>query len=219
MGLEPFEINDKGIIEETIHSGPVETYNKAIDLKKFYKDFYSHIDGAPNISFHDFLGESPSISTGGFIGEEAPGFTKVDNDQELNRTGNMFEKKFRWATKTNGSVEFEMVWMFRADTKLPVGWAEIKIELVNRNMQDQEFLVGNEKKVLQTGTWEFRNEIKYKNKIIPAYLNTIPFIKNHEFLKKQLLHHMYRKGIEDDVDFVAEKVKPYIFGFLRERFG
>lgn len=216
------EFKQKGDILEygVIPGGKLNKYNRPVNLKAFYMELYDLLQNNKKVRFYDMVGDPDKVKVGEFFGREVKHGEQVDNAGNLNRKEGIYETKFVWS-KMQNAVEFELE--FKAYCKTPhsgYGWAELKIDLVNRFMQDKEFLVGNDKVVLQTGTWEFRNTLIYKNSVIKDFLNKVPIVKNNDHFKHLYLDHYYEKFLEEDVyKFVDAKIKPLINGLITKHFG
>jgi len=157
---------------------------------------------------------------GKFLGNWAKQGEFVDNKGNLNRTGDMFEKSYTLITHEHGKT-IQIVW--QAFKKTPYGdhgWVEFKLDVQSPFMSDKEILVGNNKKVLQSGTFEFRNSITYKNLVVKKYLINIPLVKNSPFLKDFYLNNLFKKSLENDLEFceikVAGKINKLIGSYLVE---
>jgi len=212
MGHEPNY--DKGEIEELIYGGgKVDKLVAAINLKDFYNDLH---DTLVNKKFKDILNDPD----GEFLDNQTKAGEFTDNKPNMNRTGDMFEKKFYWVKKSESALEMEMEWYAKKKSEITEhGWFEVKIYLVCRHIVEVEKLVGNKKIKLQSGGWEFRNEIKYKNNMIKKYLHNIPIVKNHKFLQKLYFESMYAKKIEQDIHFAEQKIFSIIYNVIDKHFG
>ncbi len=214
MELSKFKEED-GILSFGIDSKTkVNKFSKNIDLKKFYNELNKFLIYN---KFKDMLGTKNQIKMGKFQDGWAKAGEYVNGD--TNREKNMFEKQFILIKKETNN-DFELHW--KAFRKIPYskyGWFEFELDLSNRFMQDKEILDGNNKKVLQSGGWEFRNKFIYKNNVINEYLNKIPFVKNSKTLKKFYLDIIYNSSLEKEVNLCKNKFKPEITNLILKHFG
>lgn len=205
---------ETGMFEGKIKDGgKVEKLVAAIDLRAFYMDLHDTLVAK---KFTDII-DNPD---GGFLNNQTKAGEFTDNKAYMNRTGDMFEKKFYVFKKDGVPTEIEILWKAKKKSEITdYGWYEIKIDLVCRFITNKEILDGNKKIVLQSGGWEFRNEVIYKNNMIKKYLNTIPFVKNSKFLKEMYYEHMYVDKIEYDIDFGEHKIMKIIYTVIDKHFG
>lgn len=182
--IELFEANDK--------------YQKAIDLKAFYKEIHTHLY---EDDYFDMMGEKKDQEVGKFFNHQAKKGEFPQNSRNLNRTGNMFEKKY--VLKKKGKFnEFEFYsYAMKKGISSPYGWVEIHLDLQTRTMEDKEMLVGNQKVTLQHSSWEIRNKFLYKNTVAKDYLNKIPLVKNSPKIKQLYIEHLHKKNILADVEY------------------
>ena len=215
-----FKVDSKsGIISSAIFGDPtaVETLVAVVDLKKFYNELHDTLVFNRTVRFVDML--TSNQNKGQFLGGVHKLGEHVDNGELLNRSGDMFETQFVWAKNDGGAEELEMNWMARAKTAFSeYGWVEFKINLVCRRIINKEVLIGNNKKTMQDGTWEFRNRITYKNSIIPNFLHKVPFVKDSSLLQQLYLDHVYFDNLQRDVEFVIEKIKPIVYNVIDKHF-
>jgi len=192
-----------GLITIQIEGGKTQKLTKPINLRNFYMDLHQLL---VDEGFKDMLGTKKDQTDGKFLGNWAKQGEFVDNKGNLNRTGDMFEKSYTLITHEHGKT-IQIVW--QAFKKTPYGdhgWVEFKLDVQSPFMSDKEILVGNNKKVLQSGTFEFRNSITYKNLVVKKYLNKIPIVKNSPFLKDFYLNNLFKKSLENDLDYCGDKV-------------
>ncbi len=201
----------EGIFQETIKDGgKVEKLVTPINLRAFYNELH---DTLVKNKFKDMLNDPD----GDFLNNQAKAGEFVDNKANLNRTGDMFEIKF-FLMKKEGVSEIEIQWKARKNSIITdYGWYEFKFDLVCRNMKDIDILEGNKKITLQSGGWEFRNEIVYKNNMIKKYLHKIPIVKNSPYLQKVYFEHIYMDKIEHDIIF-GEKILKIIYKVIDKHF-
>ena len=211
MRLEPNY--DSGEIEELIYGdGKVDKLVSTINFKNFYNELH---DTFIDKKFKDIL-NNPD---GGFLDNQTKAGEFTDNKGNMNRTGDMFEKHFVWIKKTGNALEMEMKWKAKKKSEITEhGWFEIEIDLVCRYVAEVEKLVGNKKMKLQSGAWEFRNKVIYKNNMIKKYLHSIPIVKNHKFLQELYFNSIYKKKVEQDLDFGVEKIVPIIYSVINKHF-
>lgn len=208
--------NDKGIIEVPFVKGKLEKYTKNVNLKAFYKEMHAFL---LNNDFKDIMGEKKDKDVGDFIEGWVKAGEFTENNNNENRSGDMYETHFSWSN--NGpTVDFELIWECILKSKITEhGWYYFKLDVVNRNMKDVEILNGNTKEVLQSGSWEFRNNIIYRNSIKRNYLNKIPFVKNSPGLQNMYLHYIYEKTLDDDFHYGIHVVHAGIYNLLKKHFG
>lgn len=200
------------ILEAEIVDGHLEKISADINLKAFYNDIINFFD---SFDFTDMMGQPSKMKKGKFFNYQHKKGEPMDNKAYMNRTGNIFEKHFLWSKKPDGTVEFEL--KMEAKKKLPhsaYGWVEVKIDIVNRRIENKEILVGNDKKVVQGGGWEHRHKIIYKNSIIEDYLNKIPYVKDHEKLKDYYIEYIYSKHLVADIEFCRNKINKKFYDKL-----
>lgn len=214
MSLELYDANfEKSTISATIIPGIKTQFAKPVNLRQFYKDMHDVLDGMGfkdviDVGGHIKKGEQPDQKHKDVFGNDIPG----------NRAGDMYEQKFMWSKKPDGSVEFEVGWLAQSGSPhSPYGKYTFKMDLVCRRMQDKEFIQGNNKTVLQAGTWEFRNSLNYENSYIKDYLDKLPLVKNSPGLKKICLHQFHNNLILADLK-TGEKVAKEIKGVIHKHF-
>lgn len=219
-----FNLESNGIIEKAITGFPtkLEKFSISTNLRAFYNELHDTLVHNLYGRFTDMLGDPEGQKVGDFFDGQAKLGEHVDNGLPseggfLNRTGDMFETHFMWAKKMN-SIEMEVKWKAKMDTPYSAyGWVEFELDLVNRFLTDKEVLVGNEKKVLQSGSWEFRNKIKYKNKVLKK-LKKVPFIKDYPSIQGLYIDYVYYEKILKDIEFCETKIKPLIYKVIYKYF-
>jgi len=197
------------------NSGNMTKFGANVNLKGFYNELH---DLLVDDGYKDMLGTSDDQKKGKFIGNWKKEGELVDGANN-NRTGDMFEKKFI-LIENQAASDLEINW--KAFKKAPYskfGWFEFELNFVNRFLQDKEILDGNNKKTLQSGTWEIKITSMYKNNVINEYLGKIPFVKNSEFLKDLYINHIYAKTLENDVQICNIKLYPKINKLIFKHFG
>lgn len=217
-----YEIKPNGIIENQFHGkieGETEFYKTLVNLRGFYNELHDKlIDNEIGVKFVDVMGTKKEKEEGNFFDKQRPNSVKEDPKRWQTRTGDMFEKHFVWA-KHDGYNEVEIKWHFKAPAKFSqFGWIEIQIDLVNRFVADKEVLIGNTKKVLQDGTWEFRNKMYYRNSVILKNVKNIPIVKNSPNLIQLYVDHLYYKTLLNDIDYCKYKIKPFIYSIINKHF-
>jgi hypothetical protein len=174
--------------------GVVEKLVAMIDLRKFYNDMH---DNLASLGFTDIINDPE----GGFLNNQANAGEMVDNKGNLNRTGDMYEKKFFYV-KGDGVDDLEIVWKLRRPAPhSSYGYFEFEFNLVCRNIKQVEEINGSSKKVFQKGGWEFRNGLKYFNSYEDDYLNKIPIVKDSEIFKNWFFGYLHSNYYDDDVEF------------------
>ena len=203
-----------GKIEKKIYgNGKVDKIVAGINLKAFYKDLH---EALVNSNFKDILNDPD----GGFFDYQTKKGEYTDNKANLNRTGDMFEKKFIWIKKDNGNVDLEFEWYAKKESVITQhGRFEVKIYLVCRNIEKIEKLVGNNKVKLDSGGWEFRNEIVYKNSVISDFLHKIPFVKNSPILQEMYINFVYGGKIKQDINYGETRVFSAIYSVIDKHFN
>lgn len=213
------------IIEKGVFGFPtkVENLKANINFRAFYNELHDKLVHNQYGRFVDMLGEKDDQKIGDFFNEQAKLGEHVDNGFEeeggfLNRTGDMFEWHFQWQ-KEDRAVNFEMKWSAMMKTPYSAyGWVEVHIDLVNRFLSDKEVLVGNQKVTLQSGAWEFRNKIVYKNNIILKNLKKIPIVKDSPMLQALYLDYVYAEKIKKDIHLCEHKVKDFLYAIIDKHF-
>ncbi len=216
-----YSIDSNEIIHAKIMGMRVVKFTKNVDLKAFYNDLYLTLAFNKKKPFYDMIGDKSKYKFGDFFGYQVKEGEQVDNGGDPpNRQGPIYERKFTWS-KMQDAVEFEMLWEARCATEYsPYGWITLKIDLVNRLMKDVELLQGNDKVILQSGTWEFRNEIVYHNAVVYKFLNNVPIVKNNKILKQLYVDHIYDKILMNDINiFGEEKIKPLVLDVINKHFS
>lgn len=189
-----------GIIVVPLIRGNVIKYSKNIDFVGFYKALVGHFE---NEGFKDMLG--PDQGNGNFLNGQAGAGEQVN--EVTNRTGNMYEYHFMALKEKNGNTNFEVYLKARLHSSItPYGWIEVKFNIENRFYKDVEILEGNNKKVLQAGTWEIRNEILYKNSVYKDYLSNVPIVKNSSLLKDFYFNQIYHKIFLEELHWAEHNV-------------
>lgn len=189
-----------------IGGGGAFKYAKAVDLKAFY------------VELHDWLVIKKFKDTKGYGGHVKQG-EFVENSANSNRTGDMFETEF--LLMDHGlKKELEIRW--EAKTKAPhspYGSYIFKLNVVVRDLKEIEFLEGNNKKILQSGTWEFRNKLIYKNSIKKDFLEKIPFVKNSPKLQFIYMDRFYEETLYYDfMEYGIKKLKAGINSIINKHF-
>ena len=203
----------KGLIEYELRDGTVETLVGTINLKAFYRDMHDMFIAE---KFHDLI-KDPD---GGFLMNQNQQGEAIDNKKMLNRTGDIFEKKYTIINLGNNSFEFECNWgLYHSSGFTEHGWFEITLDFECRTMSEVETLVGNKKKKLQKGDWEFRNKIVYKNNIIEKYLKTIPFVKNSQKLQELYIENFYKNKILHDIEYGDQNIVNVIYNVMNKHFN
>jgi hypothetical protein len=191
--------------------GKVDKLSCSVNLKAFYKDLHNYL---VDKGYKDII-DDPE---GGYLDYQAKKGEFVDNKANLNRTGDMFEKKL-YIMKKDGITEIEIMWKAkRKSEQSSYGRYEFKLDLVCRNMKDVEIVEGNSKKVVQKGGWEFRNEFVYINTFEKDYLDKIPFLSKFPKIKEYLFEMMQGKLVEKDIDDGFTKFYPGIFSIIQKHF-
>lgn len=205
-----------GVMSMVLKDSILEKVTVSINLKGFYNDLH---DALVKQGFKDMLGEKKNKDVGDFFDEQAKKGEFVDNKVNLNRTGDMYETMFYTMRKSH-ATELEIKWFARlAAPYSKYGWYEYEFYLVVRNMKDVEIMEGGNKIILQSGTWELKNKITYKNKVIKDYLWKIPFVKDSHTIMDLYVEKIHHKVLEKDIVFGVSKVKPYIYKIFENHFG
>ncbi len=193
----------------------VENFKCEVNFKAFYNELRDAFVNNKTAKFVDVLNDP---DTGEFLDFQVKAGEHVENEVNQNRSGDMFEKHFQWE-KMAHAVNFEMKWKAKVTTPhSPYGWCEIEIDLVNRFLADKEILVGNTKKTVQGGSWEFRNKIKYYNNIIPKYLQKIPIVKNSASLQQLYIDHIHYNLLVEDIEWSIIKLNDIIYSVINKHF-
>lgn len=205
------------MIEAVLYKGKLDKYIATVNLRAFYMELHEVlIDNR----FKDVLGTEEEKNMGNFFDGGANRGEFVENGSYMNRINDVFEKRFMWSKKPDSTVEFELHFEARHTTTYSeYGWLYFKLDLVCRRIVNKEILEGNTKKILQQGTWEFRNIFLYRNNIIPKYLNNIPIVKNNHTLKHLYLHQWYEHALEYDIGYCEHDLIPIIQNLINKYFS
>lgn len=180
--------------------GKTDVFTTSINLKNFLKEL---ADVLHEENFHDVVKANGHAKKGEFV------------PTKENRTGNMYETRFQWIQE-GSIINFETAWEAKRDTPhSKFGSVYFKLDLVCRNMKDIEILDGNNKKVLQKATWEFRNKFIYTNSIYQE-LEKSWIYQTFPSLKDIYVNHMYKKNLDADLEFCFSKVVPLIYGVINK---
>ena len=212
--------NQKVEFEVKWRGGLTFSYMKTLDHRIFMKEFISKIRG---LGFKDIVGTSDEIEKGNFFGYQAnlgvyESTNKIQDNEGFEkpnvRVADTYETRSAMLFTIEGSIEIE--WEIKAykpaDLNKSFGRYELKVELVCRNGKEVEELVGNKKKKLIKGQWEFRNYFKYVDSVIPNHINKIPIVKKFNFLKQGFMDHLYHKKL----GFEENHMENYLFPKFNE---
>jgi hypothetical protein len=195
--------------------GWTEIYSATIDLKGFIKGFAAHLATNKDLPFTDALG---NVKSGDFIEGYSASSEFPKPGAHLTRGKDYFEKKFTWA-KYPGYNEIELVWEARTKSKFSQwGWIHFKMDFSCRVIKDVEVVENGQKKIMQQGSWEFRNTLTYYNSYVRDVLWKTPFVKTSPELQRLMIDHVYLANLERDFDFMKVKVKPLIWNYLYSTF-
>ncbi len=218
-----FNIEKDGSLTKTFMDGGKFAFGKQTDLRAFYIELGSTLTqkGWTDETWNE---DPKFFSNVGGKAEMLKG--ELTNTKEFKRNKNMFENKFAWFDKGNGTFDVEFVWLARKNTSMFGNEACVKFELnlSNRNMKNVEILEGNNKKVLQDGGWEFRNKMEYKNvhlrnkfKKLQYITKYIPFF-SEDYLKEVMIKIWYKKDVEHDIALAKMKMYNTINDIIRKHF-
>ncbi len=183
--------------------GKVDKYSATMDVKAFLKELHDVLDV---LSFKDILEPKNYALKGTF----------VNAGDYKNRTYDMYEKKYVFVDKGTGVCELEVAWECQRGTNYAGSTIIFKLDLSVRNMKDVEIVVGNQKKKMQNGSWEFRNSFIYKNPINDT-ISKIPIIGKSEKLKAIVFALFYEAEIENDIiGFCLAKIKPKVYSVIEK---
>lgn len=198
--------------------GKVDKLVKPINLKAFYNEMH---DWLVSKGFKDMLNDpdnSLKYETFEGLDNQTKAGEFTDNKANLNRTGDMFEIKF-YQMKKEGVTELEIAWKAKRKAEHSInGWFEFKLDLVVRNLKDVEIVDGAKKTNLQSGAWEFRNELVYYNNFKEAKIMKMPIIKNFHFLQELFFEKFHGPLIEADEKFGEEKLLEGIYSVINKHF-
>jgi hypothetical protein len=211
--LDNFNIEKGNLISyDCRKKGKVDNFIGFFDLEKFYMEFTNLLTYNNEIRFLDTVGLSENDKRFGNFDDETITQLGEHFESGSNRAGNCFEKRYLFKEIKPGIFEFEIKFEVRTTTNYsPNGWVVAEFELVNRFAPKKEVIVGNDKKIMYGGKWEFRNSYFYYNTLICNYLDTIWFIKDSEKLKEMYLEHIAKESIHADIAYT----KKYIIGLLQ----
>ena len=209
-----FNENSGLLIYDGVGGGKkTQKYSKPANLKNFYMEMHNLL---VEEGYKDMLGTEDKQKKGDF----QDGWSKAGEfiDGKNNRAGDIFEKQFFLVVKPVAK-DIEILWKaFKKTPYSKYGWMEFEMNLSNRFMQDKEYLEGNNKKVLQGGSWEFRNSFVYKNNVILEYLDKIPFVKNSPILKNFYINYIYKDTLQNDANYCDEKLHPKLQKLIDKHF-
>ena len=86
------------------------------------------------------------------------------------------------------------------------------------SLKDIEILEGNQKKTIQTGSWEFRNDMKYKNSVHNNFIMKLPIIKKSEYLQKLIFKIFFEKSLERDFEYFHHRTLGKIQKYIESSF-
>lgn len=192
---------DTGIFTKEFSTifGETHSYSKLVDLPSFLKEFAATL---LDRGFQDMVGEQKKQDIGEFFNFQAGPMEHANGSNR--RTANMYEKKMVTIKNQGNAFEVEIQWKARRKIS-DYGWFEFHMDLQNHTGKEVEVLEGNNKKILLSGKWEFRNKFIYKNNIMRKYLKKTPWVKNSEFLQKMYINHIYKKELAMDIAITEEK--------------
>jgi len=215
-----YDIDDNGILKYSmLWDAWTEIYTKTIDLRAFIKELATVMNTNKDVPFTDYMisGED-DMGYDKFYEGYGKGSEFTKTGEHWNRGDNFYEKEFSWM-KYPGCSECEFVWKAKAKTKYSnFGWVEFKMDLVCRRILDVEVVVNGKKKIMQKGSWEFRNTLHYYNSYVKNQLMKIPFVSSSNELQRLMFDHAYFPTIKRDIAFVDAKVKPIIWNVIYKHF-
>ena len=218
---EPVKITSEGILEIKYKGEiPKKAYiNTAVDLGAFYKEFRNVLlNNWENIEFTDKHGKLSEQKKGNFLEHYPTSAEYKDPAGGLLRPEGIYIHHYVWA-KHNGFEEHECVWWARCKaTYSKRAWYEFRMRIDVRNLVEREVLEGNKKKKLYYGTWEFRNEMYYKSKIIPDFLHKIPIVRNSPVLQELYMDYTYYNTMKADMVYIRSKIIPMLYEVINKHF-
>lgn len=193
---------------ELFGKGRTDNFVKPVNLKKFYTEFR---DLLVELEFKDELGSKKEQDLGNFVGFWLNA-GELESATNETRPADMFEKLYITKINESGFGEFELIWKaFLVSPYSKYGQFEFKLDIACRNLKDIE--IGG--KIFQSGKWEFRNVLIYRNKVACDFLKKIPIVKNSNFLIHSYMNFVYNKNIEADLDFGENVLIPKLHGFIK----
>lgn len=196
--------------EIALWNGDLRKYNASVNLKAFYMELHDVLDGK---NFQDIWYVESKINKGEFANNDGPGFT---------RNNDYYETKFAVIDKGDGTKELELVWeavVIGTPHSSKMGRISFKLDLSVRNWKKQEILDGNNKIILDSGAWEFRNRLGYKNTIVADHLDKIPFVKSRPWLKKLYIENLYMPKVKHDIEkHIFVRIAPAIQNVINKYF-
>ena len=217
-----FDIEDDGSLTTTFMDGGKFAYGKALDFRSFYMEL---ADLLYNKGWDDITwSEDPKFFSNVSATSEMKKGELADT-KSLKRNKNMYEQNFVWSDKGDSSFDIELVWMARKKSEIFSDNACVmfKLSMANRRMVNTEILEGNNKKTLQDGNWEFRNEMKYKNIYFRNKFKKLKYITkwtpfSEEYLKDIMIKIWYEKEVDHDIALFKRKAYEPIKELITKHF-
>lgn len=211
-----YSFGDNGVMEfSMLWDSWTEQYKKRIVLKDFISELAKTLATNKAFPFKDDLKDNGKPFEHFKRGSEFP-----KPGEHWNRLDNIYETGYTIA-KYDGYKEFELFWTAKGAGKTKYsqfGRVLFKLDLVCRYMVDVEVVEDGKKKIMQEGTWEFRNKFFYYNSVVRDYFWKIPFVKDSVDMQRMLFDHFYKPKIDADTAWVEEKVMPIIWNVIYKHF-
>lgn len=219
-----FDIKDDGSLTTTFMDGGKYAYGKALDFKAFYIELgnlltdkgWDDITWDKDPKFFSNVDATSKMKKG-----------ELADTGELKRNKNMYEQNFVWSDKGDGSFDVELLWMARKSSDIFGGdnssCVMFKLNMANRRMMNKEILDGNNKTTLQEGTWEFRNEMKYKNVYFREKFKKLKYITkwtpfSESYLQEVMVKMWYEKEVDQDIALFRRKAFEPVSDLIRKYF-
>ena len=223
--IEP--LNKRQIINFSTRwrNGLTINYITSLDHRAFMKEFIEELE---RLKFDD-IGTDLSLNKyrakqGEFDKEHKTEI--IDSKGDIlsvpwKRIANTYETRSAMFLNPDNSIDIE--WEIKAYKEAYLsskfGRYELKVELVCRVGKEVEKLVGEKKKKLISGRWEFRNYLHYTDSVIPDYLDKLPIVKNFTFIKQAFIDHFWYKKLQAEENYLGESIYPRLNNIVLKHFS
>ena len=225
--------NKKQIIQFSAkwRAGLTINYTKSVDHRAFMKEFVAELE---RLEFSDRVGTEDEMNNGKYLKYRARqgehqnthSVESVDSDGAVlqvpfRRVANTYETRSAMFLTLEESIELE--WEIKAYKGAYIsskyGRYELKVELVCRNGKEVEELIGEKKKKLIKGRWEFRNSLMYIDTVIPDLVDKIPIVKNLDFVKQAFIDHFWHRKLQSEMDYLEGYIYPRLNKIISKYFS
>lgn len=202
-----------------------EKLTAQVDLRAFYKEMFTTLinEGFIDGSQREAKAlQHEAVETFGVLVN--PANDKWGGGIKGTRHNGMFEQKYRLVKQPDGKThDYETDWYFRKKTPVLGWWYNFQISIACRNYQNIEVINGNSKKVLQSGTWEFRNQAfmqpsneEFKN--IEKKLKILEPFVSAKRMENIMLNHIWFKKIQYDKLWCKKTANGYVYKVINKHF-